>query len=154
MYGCNASWVIEQAVRKYKDLYPQRYDCRKWNKTSLSMHCVFCHYAALHFEYGVQRKYRSLWSTVELLQKYKQITNGQQSFCTTLLFPYCILSLNIVILREQYAKCKQSTASKKIAVNHCNEYHYSIQVCSLPLKIIQCSELVKINITFIHSGIH
>ena len=44
MYGCNASWVIEQDVRKYNDLYPQRNDCRKWNKTSLSMHCVFCHY--------------------------------------------------------------------------------------------------------------
>lgn len=43
MYGCNASWVIEQDVREHNDLYPQRYDCRKWNKTSLSMHCAFCH---------------------------------------------------------------------------------------------------------------
>lgn len=42
MYGCNASWVIEKVVWKY-DLYPQRNDCRKWNKTSLSMHCLYCH---------------------------------------------------------------------------------------------------------------
>lgn len=50
MYGCNASWVIEQDVRKYNDLYPQRYDyCRKLNKTSLSMHCVFYHYTITLF---------------------------------------------------------------------------------------------------------
>lgn len=42
-YGCNASWVTEQDVRKYNDLYPQRYHCRKWNKSSLSMQRVFCH---------------------------------------------------------------------------------------------------------------
>lgn len=127
MYGCNASWVIEQAVRKYNDLYPQRYDCRKWNKTSLSMHCVFCHYTALHCTCGVQRKYCSLWSTGESLQKYIISTHFMYYFTFSW---YCRSILSYRGNKMQKAKHSTTLNSKNTAINHCNEYHYSIQVCS------------------------
>lgn len=57
---------ILNKIRQYNDLYPQRYDCRKWNKTSLSMHCVFCHYTITLF---IDINYKELQE--ELIQTYK-----------------------------------------------------------------------------------